>query len=578
MKKNKNFVILIIIVLTPLILNANNNMTEKINWFMLILGLIGGLTLFLYGIDKLSEGLKKTAGQGLRKIFALMSKNKLLSFLFGILITVMLQSSSATTVMLVSLVNSGLMQFAQTSAIILGANIGSTVTSQLIAFKLTDYSLLFVAIGYLMFLLFKKDIIKNIGFSIFGFGLLFFGMDLMGSAMDPLKTYQPFVDILKNFDNLYFNILIGLVFTAIIQSSGAFIGIVIVMSLQGFITLNSAIGMILGANIGTCFTAFLASLNTTRNAKRVALSHIFFKTIGVILFIFWIPKFQELVIYISNFFGADIGRQIANAHTIYNIINALVLLPFTNLTAKLVLKIMPDKLIDEKMQPKIRHLDKSVINNPIIAISLARQEIANAITLTNRMMQDIMTPFIQKNIAYDTSYTKLTIEEAIIMREEKIDFLEIKITEYLTLVTKKEINKKISDEVFTLISVINYIESIADVITEDILPLIPQMHSLNNDFSNEGKTELIDYQTRIRKQLSRLEEYFKNHDIKKAKSIIEKWEKYVKIDSDIRTNHYIRLNNNEKTQSTHKIHMELLVHFQEIGNQIDRIAKILLKY
>ncbi|MBN2890816.1 MAG: Na/Pi cotransporter family protein [Bacteroidales bacterium] len=565
--------ILLLIFLTfPLTLFARNNNSQEIDWFLVFIGLMGGLALFLFGMEKMSDGLKKTAGDGMRRVLAALTKNKLVGLTVGALVTMFIQSSSATTVMLVSFVNSGLMQFSQSLSIILGANIGTTITAQIIAFKITDYSILFVAIGFFVTAMFKNETIKSIGATILGFGLLFYGMEIMSDAMSPLRTYEPFVNSVKGLDNLYLSILVGVVFTALIQSSSAFIGIVIVMSMQGFVGLYAGIGMILGANIGTCVTAFLSSLKTTRAAKRVAIGHILFKTLGVLFFIFWVPQFEELIIYISKFMNADEGRQIANAHTFFNVINAFVMLPFTGLFAKLIVKILPDKKIEEDYLPKVRHLDYNAVSNSAVAVSLARAEIANSVRLTNRMLKGILDPFFQNKIPKDTTYQELTLIESVKMREEKIDFLEIKITEYLSEVSKNGLTKKQAYEVFALITTIHYLESIADIIIDDILPLIPQKLKLNVDFSEEGKLDLHTYYEKIRKQLTRLEEYFSTNDLQKATKAVQKWEKYKKLELEYRVKHYQRMSQDEHSMRTHKIHMELLDYFQQIGFKIDSIA------
>ncbi len=572
------FIILFFFIIFPKILLGNpEKISTEIDWFIIIIGLLGGLALFLYGMEKMSLGLKKTAGNGMRRMINIISKNRFVGLLVGTIVTVFVQSSSATTVMLVSFVNSGLMNFTQTLSMILGANIGTTITTQIIAFNLTKYSIMFVAIGFFTIVFSKNDSLKNIGTTILGFGILFYGMQLMSDSMSPLRTYEPFVNAMKGIDNLFLSVVIGLVFTSIIQSSAAFIGIVIVMASQSFLSLYAGIGMILGANIGTCVTAFLASMNTNRDAKRVAVGHIMFKTIGVLLFIFWIPQFEKIVIYFSDLMNAGTGRQIANAHTLFNVFNAFIMLPFTVIFGKIIMKLIPDSKIDEEYKPKIKHLDYSLVSNPTIAISLARAEIVNSVKLTKRIIQDILIPFFENKIPNDASYKKISLIDAVKIREEKIDYLDKKITEYLTQVSKIGVNSKNANEIFTLITAANYLESIADVVIDDILPLIPQKIELKVNFSEEGKKDLSEYYIKIQKQLSRLENYFSNNDIKKALSIAEKWDKYNKLDSEFRLKHYQRMNNDEHSVLTHRIHMELIDHFQQIGFRIDSIAKLIIK-
>ncbi len=577
MKYLKSAGLFILLIFSPFFLFAKGGNSAEIDWFLIIIGLFGGLALFLYGMEKMSDALKKTAGDGLRRILTALSKNRFIGMLVGAIVTMVIQSSSATTVMLVSFVNSGLMSFTQTLSIILGANIGTTITAQIVAFKLTDYSVLFIAVGFFAKTLTKKQTLKNIGNTLLGFGILFYGMEMMSEAMSPLRTYEPFVDALKGLDNLIVSVLVGMLFTALIQSSSAFIGIIIVMSMQGFVGLYAGIGMILGANIGTCVTAFLATLNTNRAAKRVAAGHIIFKILGVIFFIFWIPQFEKLIIFISDYMNADAGRRIANAHTFFNIINAFVMLPFTGLFAKLIVRIVPDKETDQKYQPQIKHLDYNLISNPPAAISLARAEISNTVSLVKDMVDNLLPAFFNDKMPMDKKYTELEIIEALNVREKKIDFLEAKTTEYLIKINNFGLTEEQSKEVFSLITTSNYLENIADVVIDDILPLIYKKQMLKSNFSEQGKNDIIDYHLRIMKQLSRLQDFFKTNDLRKANKLIKKYEKYTKLDSEFRIKHYQRMSNDEKSILTHKIHIDLLDHFQQIGFRIDNIVKTLSK-
>ena len=291
------------------------------------MGLLGGLVLFLYGMEKMSEGLKKSAGKGMRKILSALTNNRIIGLAVGAFVTMVIQSSSATTVMLVSFAQAKLLTFGQTLSVILGANIGTTVTAQLIAFKVTDYAFLMIIIGFALTIFSKKDSYKYLGESLLGFGILFLGMKIMSDAMYPLRDYEPFIALMKNLENPVYGFIIGAVFTALIQSSSAFTGIVIVLAQQGLLTLDAGIPLLFGANIGTCVTAGLASLGASREAKRVALAHVIFNTAGAVIFLFWIPYFADIVRWISPVSDAEgmeklaseTPRQIANAHTLFNV-------------------------------------------------------------------------------------------------------------------------------------------------------------------------------------------------------------------------------------------------------------------
>lgn len=353
--------------------------TTTIPWFFLLMGLLGGLVLFLYGMEKMSEGLKKSAGNGMRNILSALTNNRIIGLAVGAFVTMVIQSSSDTTVMLVSFAQAQLITFGQTLSVILGANIGTTVTAQLIAFRLTDYAFLMIIIGFALTIFSKKDSYKYLGESLLGFGILFLGMKVMSDSMRPLRDYQPFIEVMKDLENPIYGLLIGAIFTALIQSSSAFTGIVIVLAQQGLITLDAGIPLLLGANIGTCVTTGLASLGTSREAKRVALAHVIFNTIGAIIFLFWIPYFADLVRWVSPVsdtlgmqkLAAETPRQIANAHTIFNVSVAFLFLPFTSLLSKVVIKILPIKESEKAIEVVTWHLEEKAIATPAIAINLS---------------------------------------------------------------------------------------------------------------------------------------------------------------------------------------------------------------
>jgi len=339
-KKAVRMVLFVPFVLLALPAYAAMGSGQEISWFFLVVGLAGGLAFFLYGMEKMSDGMKSSTGDKMRAILAALTQNRVVGMIAGAFVTCVIQSSSATTVMLVSFVQAGLMSFANSLAVILGADIGTTITAQLIAFKLTDYALMMIAIGFGMQMLSKNENTKNIGNVILGFGILFFGMKLMSDAMKPLRTYPAFIQMLEGLETPLLGIMAGAVFTALVQSSSAFTGVVIVLAQQGLITLEAGIPMIFGANIGTCITAGIASIGMSREAKRVALGHVIFKIGGVLLFIFWIPKFADIIRLIADYFGSGTARQVANAHTIFNVTLALLFLPFTSFFGQLIILVI----------------------------------------------------------------------------------------------------------------------------------------------------------------------------------------------------------------------------------------------
>ena len=552
----------------------------RISWTLLVVGLLGGLALFLYGLEKMSNGLKLAAGHQMRMILAALTSNRLIAMLVGAFITMVIQSSSATTVMLVSFVQAELMTFSRSLGVILGADIGTTVTAQLIAFKLADYALLVIAAGFGIRMLGRKKLIKNIGDILLGFGILFFGMKIMSDAMAPLSKDAQLINLLYNLENPLLGLLVGLVFTALIQSSSAFTGILIVLAQQELITLEAGIPMVLGANIGTCITAALATIGMSRDAKRVALGHVLFKVAGVMLFVFWIPTFAELIHGLTSFMSTDAGREIANAHTVFNVSMALIFLPFTSFFAVLIQKIIPARTgsrITKEMATW--YLDEKSIQTPEIAIGLARIEISRMAKLLERMLRAVIIPFIsdERFIASDIRekdeaalfkreipkrdeiFPELTLLEGIDMREEKIDFLDQKINDYLNRVLQQDVDEKIIREAMGMMSIAKDMESIGDLIHRNIIPLIAKKQELDEDFSVEGKEELMIYHQKVCSHIRLLKEAFAETSPDRSCRIMGQERIYLDLESKYRLQHLHRVHRQQKESlATHEVHMELL--------------------
>ncbi|MBN2417841.1 MAG: Na/Pi cotransporter family protein [Deltaproteobacteria bacterium] len=589
--------LLVIFFITPISLAVTID-SYDIPWGMLVIGMLGGLALFLYGMEKMSVGMKKTAGNKMRSILAALTKNRVMALIIGAFVTMVIQSSSATTVMLVSFVQAGLMSFTQSLGVILGADIGTTVTAQLIAFKLTDYALLMVAIGFGIQMTAKKDHLKNIGEIIFGFGILFYGMKLMSDTMSPLHDYPLFTEVMQKLKNPAMGLLAGTVFTALVQSSSASTGVVIVLAHQGLISLETGIPIIFGANIGTCVTAGLATINTAREAKRVALAHVLFKVAGVLLFIFWVPGFAELIKSISERFGSDVARQIANAHTLFNVSLAIAFLPFVSLFAIMIKRIIPDSPAPVTIAMKTRYLDEASIASPALGIELARRELSYMAEILGRMLRGIIIPFMSdkkwimneeglsdeekealiKEIPIkDERHPNLTLYEALDMREEYIDFLNDRINEFLLKIMKQEASIEQANELYGLISIASDMESIGDLIHRNLLRLIEKKNALDRDFSEEGKEEILIYHAKVCRQIDRLAEAFAERNIEKAAKIMGRERKYLDLEEQYRIKHLERVRL-EKMASvkTHEVHMELMDVLKQIVVYSSNIAKTFL--
>lgn len=571
---------LLILVLLPGSLYATEGQPPATvsEWFFLAISLLGGLALFLYGMQKMSDGLKKSAGQRMRSILAKLTTNRIVGLTVGIFVTTVIQSSSATTVMLVSFVQAELMTFGQSLGVILGAGIGTTITAQLVAFKLTDYAMLMVAAGFMLTMLGRKENLKYVGEAILGFGILFFGMKFMGDTMGSLKELAGFRGLLVGLENPLLGLLTGAIFTALIQSSSAFTGIIIVLAQQNLITLEAGIPLVLGANIGTCITALLASIGTSREARRVALAHIVFKIGGVILFIFWIPQFADLIRSLTGGFGTGTARQIANAHTFFNIILVLFFLPFIPFISRLLFRLLPSELRDARLQPSISYLDRELISNPALALDLARSEVARMMLIIHRMLDAIIQPFVNGAGARDRHFPELTLLQGIHMREQKVDFLDEHITDYLSSISRQQLTSVQSLEVFGLLSIVKDLESIGDIVEKNLMPLVRKKQGLRADFSQVGRKELQEFHLKIVKQIARCEEAFGNLDPGRARRVLDKEVQYAELESELRQTHFERICEDvSRSVATHEIHLELMDLLNQINVHTAGVARTILK-
>ena len=571
---NSILFLLPMVLATSLFASSSSNDAEGFSFFLIIIGLFGGLGMFLYGMEMMSDGMKMTAGNSMRSILKKLTSNRFIAVFVGAFITMIIQSSSATTVMLVSFVNSGLLNFVQALGVILGSNIGSTVTAQIVAFKVTDYALLLIAVGSIMALFSKKDSAKHIGFVILGFGLLFYGMKVMSDTMKPLRTDPTFNSILTSFENPFLGILAGAIFTALIQSSSATTGIVITLASSGSITLEAGIPLILGANIGTCITALLAGLKATRDAKRVAIGHVLFNVIGVLVFCFWIPVFADLVAQTTD----NVPRQIANAHTIFNIVSTMLFIPFAPFISRTIIRYFPDK---EKLRniekPAILNLDEKVLSYPTAAINNAQAEISGVVGLTERVVGSLVSPFITDKDQSDVENPELNLITGLHQRLEKIKYLNDNISNYLIKISQHDLTSHQSREVFALVSATNYLNSINDTVKVKFENLIGKKESLDEGFSDEGQEEILVYHAKLLKQIKRLNKYFAKYDRGKATKIMKKGKKYKGLEEKYRLEHFKRVSSNVSVSvATHQLHVELMDMLKQINTFIELIASTLL--
>lgn len=446
----------------------------------MVLGLIGGLGLFLYGMTLMSDSLEKAAGAKLRGVLELFTKNRYVGIIVGVVFTAIIQSSSAATVMVVSFVNAGLMTLYQAIGVIYGANIGTTVTSQLVSFNLSQYAPVFIMAGVLMLMIFKNPTVKKAGEVVIGFGILFLGISTMSSSMGALKELPAIQNLFMSLDNRFFALLLGLVITAIVQSSSVTVSIVLLLAQQGLLPLKICFFIILGCNIGACMSAMLASLSGKKNAKRAALIHLLFNIIGsiimaVILLIGsnWI---EALIMHIS---GGNLGRCVANTHTIFKVFQVIILMPFMSWIVKLTYLIVPGEDNDAEDEYEMKYIGDGDRLSSATAIPQVCSEISHMGEIAIGNLEKALDALLTK----DDKAAKEVFEV-----EKRIDYMNKEITDYL--VKANQISLPVGDRkklgaLFHVVSDIERVGDHAENIAEDVEKLIDMKEDINGMAGNE---------------------------------------------------------------------------------------------
>lgn len=443
--------------------------SNTINTVEMVIGLLGGLAVFLFGLDQLTDMLKATAGARLRDVLARATTNRFKGVLAGGFTTAVIQSSSVTTVLVVGFVSAGLMSLQQSIGVIMGAEIGTTVTAQIIAFKVTKYALVAVIVGFTMQFFFPSNRVKRYGMMILGLGLVFYGMNMMGDATRPLRTYQPFIDLLAQMDNRVLTVLLSASFTALIQSSSATTGVIIVLGSQGLISLEQAIALVFGANIGTCVTALLASIGKERAGLRAALIHVTFNVSGVLI---WFSFIDELAVLARSMspaspeltgmdrLAAEIPRQIANAHTLFNVGNTLFFIWWTGVFAWFVSRVVPEKEATGPGAIEPRFLDSTLIDTPALALDAARMEIVR--------MADHVRPMVRGAAPAVLSGNEDDLEK-IQKMDKDVDILHAAIVRFLGKVSRQELRPRETEYLYDYLNIATMFESIGDVVETDLV-------------------------------------------------------------------------------------------------------------
>jgi len=530
-------------------------------YYSLVLEVLGGLALFIFGINRLSNSLQKITSNKLKSVINFVTKKSWATVLVGVFTTMLIQSSSATSVMTVGFVNAGLITLRQAIGIVMGANIGTTITAQIVSFKIDILSYPIIIIGFLMYFIAKRRRIKNIGMTIIGLGLLFLGMTIMKGALGPLRENESFKTFLLVFSkNPFYGILAGLGLTVLLQSSSATIGLLIALGSQGLMPIEAAIPILIGDNIGTCSTALAASIGTTITAKRTAFSHLMFNIFGTVIFILllYVFKLQPLIVRLT---GSSVPHQIANIHASFNIITTVVLFPFIGFFEKIVVKIFPGK--DIVIQKNALHLDNQLINTPSLAMELVKKESIRMIKITHTMLKLSFERLDKKDVR---------IEEKILDRESAVDSVTEDIIRYLTKVSQKPLGKSQSNQLTNLLHIAYDVERTGDH-AESIMYLARVREENNMIFNSSGSAELEKTFNKVNYMFKTLITGLEDDSIiklKQCESIEDQIDELVK---DARTNHLDRLRKEECSLNSGVIFADIILHLERIGDLLYAISR-----
>lgn len=532
----------------------------------LIFGVIGGTALLMYGVDMMGDGLEKASGETMKKILTVLTGNVWSAFIVGVLVTAIVQSSTAVTVLTVGFVNSGLMNLPQAIGIIYGANIGTTITAQLMAFsfkfKLTDIALPILGIGFGISQIMKNKKLKNIGQAMMGFGLMFLGLKILNGGIPYMQESQSLRYFFTHYASIpIVGILLGAFATAMVHSSAATIGLVMVLSKAGLLDLQSAVCIMLGDNIGTCLTAQLASMTGNINARRTAWAHTFYNLFGIILTAILLPIFIKIVTGITYYIQpkADISAYIANSHTLFNSINALIFLPLTKYYVKFLNKVIRKK---DDTNGRTVFLDKLLLDTPVAALQASRSELIRGAKILKKMIMDVM------NLVYTDDMKKMTI---ISDNEDTINHIQKDLTRYIVELSKKELTESQSIMVPAMISSVNNIERSGDRVIE-IASLCQKKIDGHLLFTDEAISELKEIEHTIVQMFDITIILLKDRDEEGIRKIVELENKVDYLTETFQNNHIVRLNKETCSVDAGVLYIDIIGHLERIADHIYKIA------
>ncbi|MGI5876371.1 MAG: Na/Pi cotransporter family protein [Dethiobacteria bacterium] len=530
------------------------------NW-LIAMGTFGGLGMFLFGIQMMASGMQKIAGNKLKNILEVLTGKPIIGVVTGILVTVLVQSSSTTTVMLVGFVNAGLMTLTQAVSVIMGANIGTTITAQIISFKLDFLALPAVGIGSLLNFFGKRKFHRYFGQVVLGFGFLFLGMVTMSEAMFPLRESPLFLNLLVRFaDYPLLGVLAATIFTAVIQSSSAATGIIIALTMQNILTIEAVVPLILGTNIGTCITALLASIGTSQSARKTAIAHVLFNLIGVVVFFVFLGPFTRLTIYSAD----TVWRQAANAHTFFNLVNTVLIFPFFKNFIRFINLIVPGEDVSIELGPKF--LDKRMLKTPAVGIQAARQELKRMANIVREMVKDSIDVFCKgerKKIPH------------ILQMEDLVDGLEKEINVYLQDLSQHSLTRQQSIVVSSIMSAANDLERIGDhaqnivqltdVVFEDRMPITPT-----------AKKEVYSMFEKVDEMMEKTITALSEENIEIARQVVGMDDVVDNMEKVLRKNHIERVNRKECSATVGVIYLDILSNLERIADHSTNVSQIIV--
>jgi len=526
------------------------------------LTVLGGLGLFLYGMTTMSDGLQKTAGNELKKIIEILTTNIYMGILVGTLVTVLIQSSSGTTVMVIGFVNAGIMSLTQAAGVIMGANIGTTITGQIIALNLSEYAPIAVIAGVVLLMFSPEKRTRDIAEVIIGIGILFIGMDMMSSGLVLLSKYPEFIRIMSTLDNPFLGIIFGFVLTTLVQSSSASVGMLQALGTEGLININRAVPILLGGNIGTTTTGMLSSIGAKKNAKRAAIINLIFKIVGTVVFMLFLDTpVRKLILAISP---TNVPRQIANTHSLFNIISVLILLPFVNIIIKIANWIVPGE--DEEEETATIYLDKRITETPSIALGQVHKEILRMTDLVLTNLVEVKEALISKDASKS---------EDILEREDLIDQLDQEITNYLIDLSNQTLSDLQQNEINKFLYTVNDLERMGDHVN-NLEELTQYMLNEDISFTDPAMQGLTDLFNKCIEVVTATKTAFEYTDTEVSKKIQEIEDEVDRIEESNRNKHIERSNKKICGAKPGMVFLEALSNLERLSDHANNIADYIL--